>query len=72
MKFQASWKVKGRPQYAQCVAISTKAALREMIAPGVLIMGTPLAVGFLFGVSAVAGMLAGSLVTGGVSSDRVF
>ena len=56
----------GRPQYAQCVAISTKAALREMIAPGVLIMGTPLAVGFLFGVSAVAGMLAGSLVTGGV------
>jgi H(+)-translocating pyrophosphatase len=56
----------GRPQYAQCVAISTKAALREMIAPGVLIIGTPLAVGFLFGVSAVAGMLAGSLVTGGV------
>ncbi len=56
----------GRPQYAQCVAISTKAALREMIAPGVLIMGTPLVVGFLFGVSAVAGMLAGSLVTGGV------
>jgi len=56
----------GRPQYAQCVAISTKAALREMIAPSVLIMGTPLAVGFLFGVSAVAGMLAGSLVTGGV------
>lgn len=56
----------GRPQYGQCVAISTKAALREMIAPGVLIMGTPLVVGFLFGVSAVAGMLAGSLVTGGV------
>jgi len=44
----------GRPQYAQCVAISTKAALREMIAPGVLIMGAPLVVGFLFGVSAVA------------------
>jgi K(+)-stimulated pyrophosphate-energized sodium pump len=56
----------GRPQYAQCVAISTQAALREMIAPGVLIMCTPLAVGFLFGVTAVAGMLAGSLVTGGV------
>ena len=55
----------GRPQYAECVAISTKAALREMIAPGVLIMCTPLVVGFLFGVSAVAGMLAGSLVTGG-------
>ena len=56
----------GRPQYGQCVAISTKAALREMIAPGVLIMGTPLIVGFLFGVQAVAGILAGSLVTGGV------
>ncbi len=56
----------GRPQYGQCVAISTKAALREMIAPGVLIMGTPLVVGFLFGVPAVAGILAGSLVAGGV------
>jgi K(+)-stimulated pyrophosphate-energized sodium pump len=56
----------GRPQYGQCVAISTKAALRQMIAPGVLIMGTPLVVGFLFGVQAVAGLLAGSLVTGGV------
>ena len=56
----------GRPQYGECVAISTKAALREMIAPGILIMGTPLVVGFLFGVQSVAGMLAGSLVTGGV------
>ncbi len=57
---------KGEPDYAQCVAISTQAALREMIAPGVLIMGSPLVVGFLFGVPAVAGMLAGSLVAGGV------
>ncbi len=56
----------GRPQYGQCVAISTQAALREMIAPGVLIIGTPLVVGFLFGVQAVAGLLAGSLVAGGV------
>ncbi len=56
----------GEPDYAQCVAISTKAALREMIAPGVLIMGTPLVVGFLFGVEAVGGILAGSLVAGGV------
>ncbi|MDZ4731576.1 MAG: V-type H(+)-translocating pyrophosphatase [Xanthomonadales bacterium] len=56
----------GEPDYAQCVAISTKAALREMIAPGVLIMGTPLVTGFLFGVEAVAGILVGSLVTGGV------
>lgn len=54
------------PDYAQCVAISTQAALREMIAPGILIMGTPLVVGYLFGVPAVAGILAGSLVCGGV------
>jgi len=56
----------GEPDYAQCVAISTKAALREMIAPGILIMGTPLITGFLFGVEAVGGILVGSLVAGGV------
>ncbi len=56
----------GQPDYAECVAISTKAALREMIAPGILIMGTPLVAGFLFGVEAVAGILVGSLVAGGV------
>ena len=56
----------GEPDYAECVAISTKAALREMIAPGILIMGTPLVAGFLFGVEAVAGILVGSLVAGGV------
>jgi K(+)-stimulated pyrophosphate-energized sodium pump len=56
----------GEPDYAECVAISTKAALREMIAPGILIMGTPLLAGFLFGVSSVAGILVGSLVAGGV------
>ena len=56
----------GTPDYAKCVAISTQAALKEMIAPGVLIMGSPLVVGFLFGVEAVAAMLIGSLVTGGV------
>ncbi|MCB1670141.1 MAG: V-type H(+)-translocating pyrophosphatase [Gammaproteobacteria bacterium] len=56
----------GDPDYAECVAISTRAALREMIAPGILIMGTPLVAGFLFGVEAVGGILAGSLVAGGV------
>lgn len=56
----------GTPDYAECVAISTRAALREMIAPGVLIMGAPLLTGYLFGVEAVAGLLAGSLITGGV------
>ena len=56
----------GEPDYATCVAISTKAALREMIPPGILIMGTPILAGFLFGVSSVGGLLAGSLFAGGV------
>ena len=56
----------GTPDYAKCVAISTQAALKEMIAPGILIMGSPIVIGFLFGVEAVAGMLIGSLVAGGV------
>jgi H(+)-translocating pyrophosphatase len=56
----------GEPDYARCVEISTQAALKEMIAPGILIMASPLVVGYLFGVEAVAGMLAGSLITGGV------
>ena len=56
----------GEPDYDQCVAISTQAALKEMIAPGVLIMGAPLVTGFLFGIQATAGLLAGSLVCGGV------
>ncbi|MGI9330101.1 MAG: V-type H(+)-translocating pyrophosphatase [Gammaproteobacteria bacterium] len=56
----------GQPDYEKCVDISTKAALREMIAPGVLIIGTPILAGFLFGVSSVAGVLTGSLIAGGV------
>lgn len=54
------------PNYRECVQISTKAALREMIPPGLLIIITPLAIGFLFGIPALAGVLAGSLVAGGV------
>ena len=53
------------PDYKRCVAISTRAALREMIAPSVLIIGTPLVVGFLFGIQALAGLLLGSLLVGG-------
>ena len=54
------------PDYDECVSISTKAALREMIPPGILIFGAPLLCGYLFGIQAVAGLLAGSLVSGGV------
>lgn len=55
---------KGKPDYKRCVSISTDAALHEMIAPGILVMGTPLFVGFLFGVEALAGVLAGSMICG--------
>jgi len=52
------------PDYQKCIAISTEASLREMIAPGALVMLTPLVTGFFFGVEALAGVLAGSLVSG--------
>ncbi len=55
----------GEPDYKRCVAISTRAALREMVAPSVLIIGSPLVVGFLFGIEALAGLLIGSLLVGG-------
>jgi K(+)-stimulated pyrophosphate-energized sodium pump len=54
----------GKPDYKKCVDISTTAALREMIAPGVLVLSTPIIVGFLFGIKALAGVLAGALVSG--------
>jgi len=53
-----------RPDYARCVDISTSASLRKMIAPGALVIVSPLLFGSLFGVEALAGLLAGSLVCG--------
>ena len=52
------------PDSARCVAISTQAAIREMILPGVLAVVSPVAVGFVLGISGLGGLLAGSLVTG--------
>ncbi len=52
------------PEYAKCVDISTAAALREMIMPGVMAVFVPILVGYVLGVEALGGMLAGSLVTG--------
>lgn len=52
------------PDYARCVSISTKAALKEMIVPGMVAILSPIVVGLLFGVEALGGLLAGALVTG--------
>ncbi len=53
-----------RADYRQCVDISTKASLREMVAPGLLVLGTPLVVGFLFGLKMLSGVLIGAIVSG--------
>jgi H(+)-translocating pyrophosphatase len=55
---------KARPDYSRCVDISTKAALKEMVAPGLLVVTSPLIFGTFFGLEALAGLLAGSLVVG--------
>ncbi len=53
-----------KPDYKRCVAISTTAALHEMILPGVMAVIAPLLVGFVLGVEALGGLLAGALVSG--------
>ncbi len=57
---------KAKPEYARCVDISTKAALREMVVPGLMAVIVPLAVGLIpfLGKEALGGLLAGALVTG--------
>lgn len=55
---------KSKPDYAQCIKISTDASLREMAPPGVLVMGTPIIMGILFGPKCVAGLLPGATVSG--------
>jgi K(+)-stimulated pyrophosphate-energized sodium pump len=64
------WKTKGimsgkvKPDYARIVDITTRSALRELVAPGILAVAAPIAVGFLLGSQALAGLLAGAIVTG--------
>lgn len=53
-----------KPNYARCVDISTKSALREMLMPGLLAVISPVLIGLLLGIEALGGLLAGSLVSG--------
>ncbi|MAY53807.1 MAG: sodium-translocating pyrophosphatase [Flavobacteriaceae bacterium] len=54
----------GTPEYAKCVDISTKAALKEMILPGLLTIITPIVIGLLFGAEPLGGYMAGVCVSG--------
>lgn len=55
---------KGEPQYGRCVAISTKAALNEMILPGLITIMTPAIIGFTMGAEALGSYMAGVTVSG--------
>lgn len=55
---------KAKPEYEKCVAISTKASIREMIAPGAIALIVPVIVGFVFGPEVLGGLLAGVTVSG--------
>jgi K(+)-stimulated pyrophosphate-energized sodium pump len=55
---------KAKPEYEKCVAISTKASLREMMLPGAIALITPVIVGFIFGPEVLGGLLAGVTVSG--------
>ncbi|MDU1413316.1 MAG: sodium-translocating pyrophosphatase [Clostridium sp.] len=54
----------GKPDYKKCVEISTHAALKEMLIPGVMAVVSPLAIGIILGTEALGGLLVGSLVAG--------
>lgn len=54
----------GKPEYEKCVAISTQASIRKMIAPGAITFIAPIAIGFIFGPEVLGGFLAGATVSG--------
>jgi K(+)-stimulated pyrophosphate-energized sodium pump len=54
----------GKPDYAACVGISTEGALKEMMVPGIMAVAVPLAVGFILGKEALAGLLIGTTASG--------
>jgi K(+)-stimulated pyrophosphate-energized sodium pump len=53
-----------KPDYARCVSISTGAALREMVTPGILVVGTPILIGVILGPLAAAGLLMVGTISG--------
>ena len=55
---------KGQPDYKACVSISTQAALKQMILPGIIAIVAPILVGLVLGVASLGGLLAGALVSG--------
>lgn len=55
---------KAKPEYEKCVEISTKASIREMVAPGAIALLSPIVVGFIFGPEVLGGLLAGITVSG--------
>jgi K(+)-stimulated pyrophosphate-energized sodium pump len=55
---------KAKPEYEKCVAISTKASIREMMLPGAIAIITPVVIGFVFGPEVLGGLLAGVTVSG--------
>lgn len=55
---------KAKPNYKTCISISTKAALKEMIAPGLIAILAPIIMGFTLGPDALGGLLAGATLTG--------
>jgi len=60
---EAIYHRQAKPNYQECIEISTNASLSEMIAPALLVMVSPVLTGALFGVEAVSGLLVGSLIS---------
>jgi K(+)-stimulated pyrophosphate-energized sodium pump len=55
---------KGKPEYEKCVAISTNASIKKMMAPGAIALLSPVIIGFIFGPEVLGGFLAGATVSG--------
>merc|ERR1712199_116529 len=62
-QFPKIMKENAKPDYTNCIMLATQASLREMLAPGALVILSPLVAGLGFGKNACAGMLSGALVS---------